>query len=552
MRRSLRWLVLFVLVVALMPLGALSAVAQEGECGCTACGTWQEYPLYAGQTWQVGVVRINNCLDKVGVEYLLFDSVTDAGWKLTETHLAIATTVKGIPQTKTGNPIPGAFPYSRTYENGVVSDMFCIDRQASWTTGSQLIVAAHAVVKKPATSHLEYGDFCISSGASTKLGDTVTPATATWVHPLWNSSLRNAADDSVSDLYNHANWVWDEYYNPSPRNGDMVDLYHEFNIPDGAVVTAATLKVAADNAFSWKLNTGTYTDVNLAGDWRSQTVFSYPTFVVDPNMSAWKKVYTYDVASALSPAANALYITGVNAAWDTDDPTVNPAGVMYQLCGEYSIEVSDNNAANDTAWGGTNEFPGKNWAKYIKYTVQECCTVTCLAPFYPIEVIGFEQGVMKNGLPVIAARSNAEGIKTYDPAQTDSSFFSLGIGGWITGMYGCRVPNGAGNDLVVVEDTWGAYQLEQAKVWVSQDGVTWYYLGMANNLGRAAGDSIHTWSYFDLSNAKEMDEITPATVDWIKYVKVQDASVVSASSPANFDGYDLNTVRALQDGLTCQ
>lgn len=554
MSRTVRWLLLVALVLTIVPLSAVTALADGGcgTAGCTTCGTWQEYPLYAGQTWQVGLIRVNNCAHKIGVEYVLFDSVTDGGWRLTETHLAVASSVAGLPQTKTGNPIPGAFPYSRIYENGVTTDAFCIDRPAGWTTGSKLYIAAHAVVNKPAVSHTETGSFCATSGPSTKLADAITPATLAWVHPGWNPNLREADTDAPSDIYLSAAWVWDAYKNPSPRNGDLVDLYQEFQIPDGAAVTAATLQIASDNAFSWKLNGGAATDVNLAGDWRAQTVFSYPTYVVDPNMSAWKKVYTYDVTNQISPLANALYVTGVNAAWDTDDPEVNPGGVIYRLCGTWTREVTDSLAANDSAWGGTVPFKGKNWAKYIEYTVQECCTVTCIAPYYPIQVVDFLQGRMKSGAPVLASRSNANGITSYDAAQLDTSFFSLGIGGWIEGMYGCRVPNGAGNDLVVVEDTWGAYQLEQAKVWVSQDGITWYYLGMANNLGRATGDSIHTWSYFDLSNAKQMDETTPATVDWIKYVKVQDASIVTASSPTNFDGYDLNTIRALQDGLTCQ
>jgi hypothetical protein len=336
------------------------------------------YPLFAGQTWQVGVILVTNTAGKICVEYKLFDSVLAAGWRLTETHLAIATSANGIPQTKTGNPIPGQFPYSRSYDPGVSSDKYCIDW--SCAPGANIIIAAHAVVNKPSTSHLEYGSFCVASGANTKLGDAVTPATLCWVHPLWNSSLRDAATDAPSDLSTYASWVWDTLYNPAPRNGDLVDLYHEFQLPDGAAITSGELQIAADNAFSWKLNGGAFTDVNLAGDWRSQSVFSWPTYVIDPNMSGWKKVYTYDVKSQLSPLANALYVTGVNAAWDTDDPTVNPAGVLYKLCGTWEKEVSDNNSANDTAWGGTENFKGKNWAKYMTYTCQRCP-----APVYKLE-----------------------------------------------------------------------------------------------------------------------------------------------------------------------
>lgn len=345
------------------------AVVWEQDVALPSCYEEQRFPLFAGKTWQVGEMIVNNTDDQICITYELSSTVAAAGWRLTETHLALGPNANAIPQTKTGNPIPGAFPYSRVYDPGVVSDTFCVDMDI---TGAPIVIAAHAVVNKPSTSHMEYGSFCVTSGPTSKLGDTVTQATPTWVHPAWNSNLRDAATNLPSDLYTYADWVWDSYYNPSPRNGDLVDLYHEFSVPDGATVTNAELSVAADNAFSWKLNTGAWTDVNLAGDWRSQTVFSYPTYVVDPNMTSWKKVYTYDVTGQVSALSNALYVTGVNAAWATDDPTVNPAGVLYRLCGDWEKEVSDNNAANDSAWAGTQAFRGKNWATYFTYTPRAC------------------------------------------------------------------------------------------------------------------------------------------------------------------------------------
>ena len=38
-------------------------------------------------------------------------------WRILETHLHIATSLAGIPQTKTGNPIPGKFEYKGEHDS---------------------------------------------------------------------------------------------------------------------------------------------------------------------------------------------------------------------------------------------------------------------------------------------------------------------------------------------------------------------------------------------------------------------------------------------------
>jgi hypothetical protein len=75
--------------------------------------------------------------------------------------------------------------------------------------------------------------------------------------------------------------------------------------------------------------------------------------------------------------------------------------------------------------------------------------------------------------------------------------------------------NGPGNDLRVIEDTWGLpYPDETADVWASVDGINWVYLGEADNqtpyLCR-----IHTITEFDLEDV---------SLDYARFVKVQDTS----------------------------
>jgi hypothetical protein len=122
------------------------ALAQTG----TVCGSPTVTTLYAGRTIDAGTVTVSNDSSNL---YVAFS--TKNGWQLTESHLAIALTLSGIPQTKSGNPKVGNFPYQRTYDPAVTSDVyvFSLDQLAvslgldRFTCGStSLVIAAHAVV----------------------------------------------------------------------------------------------------------------------------------------------------------------------------------------------------------------------------------------------------------------------------------------------------------------------------------------------------------------------------------------------------------------------
>jgi hypothetical protein len=139
--------VLLSLLLCLL-LSAAPALATTGQ----ACGTPTVTTLFAGQTINAGSVSVSNDATNLYVEY-----TTVNGWRLSETHLAIATTLAGIPQTKSGNPKVGNFPYKRTYSPTVTSDVyvFALDQLAvslgldRFTCGvSSFVVAAHAVVVK--------------------------------------------------------------------------------------------------------------------------------------------------------------------------------------------------------------------------------------------------------------------------------------------------------------------------------------------------------------------------------------------------------------------
>jgi hypothetical protein len=98
--------------------------------------------LIAGRHIDAGDVRLWNDADYIYVEF------TAAGdWCLLETHLHVAEVLADIPQTKKGNPIPGAFDYADAHD--CITD-YTLMVPLSWDVGTPLVVAAHAVVSSPA------------------------------------------------------------------------------------------------------------------------------------------------------------------------------------------------------------------------------------------------------------------------------------------------------------------------------------------------------------------------------------------------------------------
>jgi hypothetical protein len=99
-------------------------------------------PLIAGQNLTVGTITVTNDLQYLHVSY----NVTVPNWYITETHVAVATSLAGIPQAAQNNPVPGQFPYSNQHNPAVTS--FTYDIPLSWVEGTELFLAAHAAMVK--------------------------------------------------------------------------------------------------------------------------------------------------------------------------------------------------------------------------------------------------------------------------------------------------------------------------------------------------------------------------------------------------------------------
>ncbi|MBW2996798.1 hypothetical protein KY349_00485 [Candidatus Woesearchaeota archaeon] len=166
--------------------------------------------------------------------------------------------------------------------------------------------------------------------------------------------------------------------------------------------------------------------------------------------------------------------------------------------------------------------------------------ILTLAPYYASAVVSYQQGLRKDGTNVTPARSVPEQGLAYETGQSESNFFSLGFGGWMIAEFSCPIHNGEGNDIKVIEDTWGTYPLEKAEVYASVDGLTWHYLGIADNTVRDPVHNIHTITTFDLGDLTEA-----------KYIKIVDVTDPAVHNN-NADGYDLNAIEALNNCVYIQ
>lgn len=91
--------------------------------------------LLAGQHILVGSVTVSSNSTYL---YVTYETVSD--WQLLETRLAVVETLEGIPQNSAGNPQVGLFPYYSPEAD------YTIQLDHSWTPGTTLYIATHAIV----------------------------------------------------------------------------------------------------------------------------------------------------------------------------------------------------------------------------------------------------------------------------------------------------------------------------------------------------------------------------------------------------------------------
>ncbi|MFW9804694.1 MAG: hypothetical protein ACFFFC_18705 [Candidatus Thorarchaeota archaeon] len=304
----------------------------------------------------VGEVQVWNDGDNLYVKF-----VTVEDWCLLETHLSVAESLDGIPQTKkNNNPIPGHFEYSSThlFEDCVTEMPYTVP--LAWDYGTDVYIAAHAVV----VSTTEKTTVCVVSepgvdafgpyGQYYGLDDpnwgASSPAVGTWIHPSW---------PSIPD----ATWISTAYYVEDPPADTWRKFHDEVYLPEkGCYLTGSIMLATSDNAEAFYFN-GEF--VGADGEVQGDFTDDYE----------WSTIVEYPVMPV--PGTNSIDFIVRNYPQAGGSETSNPTGLIYKACFDCYRE--------ETAWGAGDRFNDKNWATYFKYEIQEPYKVWNL-PTCPIDV----------------------------------------------------------------------------------------------------------------------------------------------------------------------
>jgi hypothetical protein len=158
----------------------------------------------------------------------------------------------------------------------------------------------------------------------------------------------------------------------------------------------------------------------------------------------------------------------------------------------------------------------------------ECLHGAYVFPCYANEVVSFNQSKQTDGSSVAPIRSNPESALGAPENNDTQNFVSLGFGGNITLKFESPIKNGEGNDVRVIESTFGSPSCdrfpETIRAFASQDGCHFIWIG----------DGCQDTD-FDLGS-----------LAWAQYIRLMDISPIGATYQGTpiADAYDL-------DGIMC-
>lgn len=209
------------------------------------------------------------------------------------------------------------------------------------------------------------------------------------------------------------------------------------------------------------------------------------------------------------------YCQGPNISIDLDG--VVPAG----------LQVSYVKVANVSTLASTDDFFDLDGlealfgCEEIFVPIPVNCYASCMT------AAGYTQGLMKDGSPIYADRTNPLNAIGEPQSNDTVNFVTLGYGGSLELCFDGPILNGEGDDLFVVETsfynvTCSTYK-EYADIEVSIDGNTWYYIGTGClDFG------------VDISDAS-------VYLPYVNYVRIKNNDTLSLTP----DGFDVDAVVVL-------
>jgi hypothetical protein len=304
----------------------------------------------------VGQVNVWNDDNYIYVKYL----ITNPDWCMTSTHLHIATSLEGIPQKK-GNPPPGKFDYKMPHE---CSTEYTYAIEMTWPVGTELYIAAHA-------------DVCTMGGLSSHvdafaemLPDTATMSLITGM-PVSEFLITITNGGILDGVYN--GWCVDR------DNGIYLDgsiLYDVYAVSSYEELPCDAIEYPENlDLVNWILNQ------DFVG---KESPGGYGVYTAsDVQLAIWTLIE--DDLPSTYPQQQARADEIVSAAQANGEGYIPGCfDLMAVILFPFSEDICPNAqpvlipivlpcvpAQCETAWANGFDFPGKNWALYFTYEIQQ-------------------------------------------------------------------------------------------------------------------------------------------------------------------------------------
>lgn len=340
----------------------------------------ETHDLLAGQTIDVGTLTI--CSDGT----VTFQ--TEEPWLLGETHLQVADSIDGIPQTKNGNPIPGKFMYSNEPDSPVDSITF-----SGFDISDSNVIAAHAEVLASREACIDFGDTGVVEGqqvsdvitdngtvsfsmiesgplSGLSVGDQATfnQAAAPNDYPIVAVPDTGAPGANVMAFtVKSDNGLRDDYVSDANGTGaggntltDPQDISREERLWH---VFSQGLAISADFSTVPGLQEVSFAavDLDFGETWQFQFFDRDDDLLEQVTLSCDNVDVECPGDGKAFPVRSSAPGAVRFAAWGGDN-----LGVAERI--GYAIDnVCTTAVEEETAWGDGEAFPGRNWATYVVY-----------------------------------------------------------------------------------------------------------------------------------------------------------------------------------------
>lgn len=298
----------------------------------------------------VGEVSVVVEGDYIKVTY----KITDDEWMISETNLAVETSMKDIPQTASGNPIPADFP-NATLHNPFVKEYTYSVASAG---RSKVYIAAHAYVVKQIDEDCNTTAAMVEALIPSKRAEISSKITK--VTSFYDLELSNAgelagtyagwcidnnhkeADFSSALLVSSYSTKYDlNLFVPDKNNLDLLNYLMNKYYP------ATSFPVI--QASVWRLMNGSFSNPDGGIELTSKQMDQYKTIIAD--------VLAKGEGFIPGPGESFVIIadSGDRSKYQNVFFLFKKCTLVYQ---------------NEISWGKGQSFPGNSWAKYFGYCVQ--------------------------------------------------------------------------------------------------------------------------------------------------------------------------------------